>query len=320
MAKPFRKLFGYVMESGQRKAQGRIWVAGTAVGAFVALALIFIQSSPAFGQDLRGPVRIAQMPSGKLLVSDPKMGGVALVNPRKDRPAQVTEIPGRPIGVAFGWNKLFVGNEATHAVEVYNRRGRYLYALGKNDSHVERPTDIALDIRAGLVFVSDTGSRQVVIFHQRGERLGTLPAAGQTVLHQPTGIAVDPERREVLVSDFGQPGWFGTVAWVKIYDYDGKYLDGIPGNRNDGFGFSRPQGMALDSRGRIYLVDSLRGQVLVFDRYSKQGLATFGRLGKTAGRLMLPLDAAIDGRTGNLFVTNHLNGRIEIYHAGDDLP
>lgn len=318
--KPYRNRSGEVMESGQRKAHARIWMAGAALGAIAAMALILIHSSPAFGQDLRGPVRIARMPSGKLLVSDPKMGGVALVNLRKERPARVIEIPGRPIGIAFGWNKLFVGNEATHAVEVYSRRGRYLYALGENDSHVERPTDIALDIRAGLVFVSDTGSRQVVIFHQRGERLGTIPGTGQRALHQPTGIAVNPERREVLVSDFGKPGWFAAVAWVKIYGYDGQYLDGIAGNRDDGFGFSRPEGMALDSGGRIYLVDSLRGQVLVFGRFSKQGLATFGRLGRIPGSLMLPLDAAIDGRTGNLFVTNHLNRRIETYEGGDLPP
>lgn len=263
---------------------------------------------------LRSPNRTAQMPSGHLLVSDHRLEGVAVWNPHTEQPVRLIRIPGRAMGVAMGWNRLFVGNARTGSVDVTNSGGRLLYVLGGEDGLVKRPSDLAIDLKRGLVFVSDTLGKKVWVFGYRGDLVRTLPAPGEIALDQPTGLTVDPVREEVLVSDYGRAGMFGSKAWVRIYDYEGRHLDSINGSgQPKGFRFSRPQGLVVNEQGLIYLVDSLLGQVLVFDRDTLQGVERIGELGTAPGQLFLPLDAVIDPRTGDLYVTNNRNARVEVF-------
>ena len=286
--------------------------------------LWLVMTATAIAQPLRlnSPNRLAFMPSGHILVSDHRLKGVAAWNSRRQELMRVVRIPGRVSGIAVGWNRIFVGNERTQSVDVHTLGGRYRYVLGGADGQVRRPSDIALDIRRGLVFVSDPGSGKVWVYDYRGPLLRTLPAPGEPVkLHQPTGLTVDPERDEVLVSDFGKAGSFSMKAWVRIYDYDGFHLDSISGSRGTSdFRFSRPQGIVLNGEGYIFLVDSLRGQVLVFDRDTLQGVRVIGELGRGPGQLFLPLDVLIDDRAGTLYVSNNRNARIEVFSGAGALP
>lgn len=186
------------------------------------------------------------------------------------------------------------------------------YDLGLGSGSVGSPADIAVDEGRQLVFVVDGITRNVKVFAVGGALLRTLPdvAAGAPALAQPTAIAIDPARSEVLVSDFGEPGAFGTEAWVRIYGYDGTYHAGISGNTVPGYRFSRPQGLAIDAAGHVLLVDSLLGQVLVFDRLTLQGLAKVGELGTARGQLLLPLDVALHPVDSTVYVTDNRNGRV----------
>ena len=283
-----------------------------------------VASSPVQAQNLRqalrSPTRIAQLPSGKLLVADHKLQALLVMNPRKNRVQRTIKVPGRPVSVAFGWKKFFVGNEITQTVDVLNRAGRLLYTLGGDGLYISKPSDIALDIKQRLVFISDPGSSRVLVFSRSGTLLRTLPAAGQTPLYRPTGIVVDPVRAEVLVSDFGKSGAFGMKAAIHTYDYNGVHLRSISGSRYDGYGFSRPQGLALNDRGLVYVADSLKGQVLVFNRDTAEGVATIGEMGQGAGQLMLPLDVHINKKKKTLYVTNNRNRRIEVFSGKGVLP
>ena len=102
-------------------------------------------------------------------------------------------------------------------------------------------------------------------------------------------------------------------AAVIIYDYQGMHLATVAGNQSGGYDFSRPQGLAVNSQGLIYLVDSFRGQVLVFDRETQLGVATLGEAGKGPGQLLLPLDILIEPNSNDVYITNNRNRRIEVY-------
>lgn len=273
-----------------------------------------VPSSATGGESLRAPVRVALMPSGHLLVTDIRLYAVVEWNPRQDRVVRMLSIPGKPVGIAWGWGRIFVGNDTTRSVEVYNRSGRLMYTLGEA-GQIGRPSDIAVDSKRKLVFVSDAKGGRVLVYDQRGALLRTLPAPGETPLFQPTGLTVDPVRGEVLVSDFGKAGSFSTEAWVRIYDYDGNYLDGISGKAQADYGFSRPEGLAVNKQGLIYLVDSLRSQVLVFDRATLQGVALLGEAGTEPGKLLLPVDAVIDEKTNDLYVTNNRHGTVKVFEG-----
>jgi DNA-binding beta-propeller fold protein YncE len=124
---------------------------------------------------------------------------------------------------------------------------------------------------------------------------------------------------EVFISDYGDRD-FAEPPSVKIYGFNGSYLGAISGDSGQiGYEFSRPQGLATTDRGEILLVDSLLGQVLVFDRTNLQGMATLGRYGTQPGELRLPLDVVVDEEGEDVHVTNNRLGRIESFELEEDV-
>ena len=86
---------------------------------------------------------------------------------------------------------------------------------------------------------------------------------------------------------------------------------GMMGNR-----FSKPQGLAVDDAGHIFLVDCWLGYVLVIDRASGGTLKTLGAYGTDPGQLALPLDVVVDLRSKDVAVTNNRPRRIEVFPKG----
>jgi sugar lactone lactonase YvrE len=81
-----------------------------------------------------------------------------------------------------------------------------------------------------------------------------------------------------------------------------------------------PAGLALDTTNRfLYVVDTQQDQVLVFDADSYKLLRRIGTTGKnhkltSPGDFSLPTHVAVD-KEGNVYVTDTLNNRVEIFDA-----
>jgi DNA-binding beta-propeller fold protein YncE len=81
-----------------------------------------------------------------------------------------------------------------------------------------------------------------------------------------------------------------------------------------------PAGIALDTTNRfVYVVDTQQDQVLVYDADSYKLLRRIGVSGKKhsltgPGEFSLPTNVAVD-KDGNVYVTDTLNNRIEIFDA-----
>ncbi|MGA2131500.1 MAG: 6-bladed beta-propeller [Bryobacteraceae bacterium] len=79
-----------------------------------------------------------------------------------------------------------------------------------------------------------------------------------------------------------------------------------------------PGGMAIDKENRfLYVVDTGKDQVIVFDADTYKVLRTIGTAGKKhtltdPGNFSLPTNAAVDSE-GNLYVTDTLNNRVETF-------
>jgi len=287
--------------------------------------LLTVTPGSLFAQDFVSPVRIAHgEAAGEILVSDSRLQAIiSNTFDKKGRQVKIS-VPGRPVSVAYGWERYFVGNESTQTVDVLNKKGRRLYTLGGKNFLIQRPSDMAVDIGQELVFVTDPINARVLVFHRDGDLLNTLPTAGQPPLYKPTGIAVDPVRGEVLVSDFGS----GGEATINIYDYSGALLAQIFGNAGCGWlscstgpgNFSRPQGLVVNEQGLIYVVDSFRSQVLVFDRETLQGIEVIGVQGIDAGELLLPLDILIEPQSKDLYVTSNRTKSVEVFNGKGLLP
>lgn len=81
-----------------------------------------------------------------------------------------------------------------------------------------------------------------------------------------------------------------------------------------------PAGIALDTTNRfVYVVDTQQDQVLVFDADNYKLLRRIGTAGKNhmltgPGEFSLPTNVAVD-KEGNVYVTDTLNNRVEIFDA-----
>lgn len=260
---------------------------------------------------LQSPVRLAIGHGDLIYVTDFQKECVAVMKIIQDEIKTIKTIPinGNPLGVAVdnrGW--VYVGNASTNKVEVYvpNRKfkhWKYKYSL---EGEIKRPNDIAIAAN-GLIYVVASDEDLVKIYYPDGTFRSSFGGSGYDYgrFNFPTGVALDDNNAEVIVSDF-------LNKRVLVFDYEGDYQRTIGGGWFSSV-VERPQGIAVDEQGRIYVVDPKQACILVFNRAGNL-ITTFGEYGQNKGQFRIPLDIVIDGDS-NILVTSNQNSRVEIFKA-----
>jgi DNA-binding beta-propeller fold protein YncE len=265
---------------------------------------------PGPGLELISPVRVATTATGWLLVTETHQRAVLRVDPTTLLADQSFTVDGRPHAIGMLGDRVFVGNLSSHTVDVYNAQGQAVGYLGSPGS-VGRPMDLAVDSVAGLVFVLDGDARNVKVFQASDGALVSTIGGGFVT---PTGIALNPATQEVVVSDAGPQG---GDAGILIYDYSGTFVTSISGAGSCGMmgctgGFSTPASVALDSLGRVYLLDLLQRLVMVYDRANPSApVETLDGTGTPL--LQFPLDVAVAG--GDVVVTSKRTHSLEAFRG-----
>lgn len=262
---------------------------------------------------LHSPIRLTMTPGGNLLVSDYQLSMIVTVDHKSLKATRWFPVQGRPLGVAYARGHIYVGNTSKKCVEVYARGGKKLYPL---NGVIKQPTDIVIDEKLGLVFVVDGTQKKVNVFNLKGKFIRSFPGLDPDNLINPTGIAVNPTNKEVLISDYGDMKKY-IYPRIQIFDYNGNLLDTIPGKKGMfGMRFSRPQGLAVDESGHVFMLDCYSGEIMVFNRYNGNTLKTIAGYGTDPGQLRLPLDIVINPSSKDLYVTNNRSATIEIFEKG----
>jgi DNA-binding beta-propeller fold protein YncE len=110
---------------------------------------------------------------------------------------------------------------------------------------------VASRARAGRIYVFDADGRLLGAWGEHGTQPGQLSAI--------TSLAVMGDSEVVVTC-------IDTELGVQVFDTAGHYRHGF-GVHDIGMGrFSQPTGVTVSSDGRIWVVDSVRGNVQVFDR------------------------------------------------------
>lgn len=186
-----------------------------------------------------------------------------------------------PGGIAIGRNgRVYVADQTNHRVQMFDRRGRFLGKWGKygtrpgqfggkalENSRVGGPQFIALDA-AGAVYTTEASVGRVQKFTADGESLlawgdnedkpGSFGGKFRgTSLQGPIAICFDHQGHV----------WISTAGGrVQQFTAEGDFLRSAgrgPGSRPGEF--LAPHGVAIDSRNRLYVVDSYNHRIQQFD-------------------------------------------------------
>jgi len=233
--------------------------------------------------------------------------------PGRDKAGQV--FLRKPAGIAVDGERVFIADAGRGLVAIYSTDGRFIESFGESGFGLKRfssPQGIA--VQDGIIYVADGGNSRVQIFDESGVFIGVVdgvkplddPMKEQARLGRPVDVAVD-YRGRIYVVDSSDDS-------VKIYDQAGEYLGRLPelvrpvgitvandgiyvadgdsysvkkfgfdlafsltfGSRGKGRAqFSGLEGVATDRQGRVYVADSRKDLVHIFDPGRKEGFAAW---------------------------------------------
>lgn len=190
-----------------------------------------------------------------------------------------------PGGLALGADGLvYVADQTNHRVQVFTQAGEWVRAWGSYGlepgqfggadipaSRVGGPNFVALDSR-GRVYTTESMGCRIQRFTADGKLLGAWgdPGTGpggfggnftgfpdrEARLHGPVGVLVDRDDRL----------WVSAVnGRLQQFDESGRYLGGLDLGQGTGPGQSyAPHGLAFDSRGDLYVVDTFNHRIQKF--------------------------------------------------------
>ena len=160
-----------------------------------------------------------------------------------------------------------------------------------------RPYDVYA--HSGKIYVTDPALSLVHIFDFKEKKYFSINKVKSQELISPIGIAVD-EMGEVFISD-------SALRRVFVLDKSGKYIGEIGSEEL----YVRPTGIAIDDE-RVYVVDTLGHQILVFSKKDRNLLFRIGKEGAENGNFHYPTQIVV-GKEGLIYVTDSLNFRVQIF-------
>ena len=169
---------------------------------------------------------------------------------------------------------------------------------------MSKPFDVT--VCKGLIFVSDTVLRSVMVFDVPGKRFFEIGKEKPGTLQKPLGLATDDDCN-LYVAD-------SSSKRIMVYDQAGNYLKALGGQD----WFDRLTHVAVDAEGtRVYAVDtggvgSENHHILVFDVNTGKHLRNISKRGSEQGELNLPRDIDIDAN-GRLYVIDGGNFRVQVF-------
>jgi hypothetical protein len=170
---------------------------------------------------------------------------------------------GRVTAIGFTKDSVLAGDAADRAIRRFDRNGKFLNNIGKDNpvNGLLIPNgvvDFAVDAQ-GIVWAANPGKHRVERYTPGGELLGHIgrfdgvDPAGFTGCCNPTNVAV---RDGIYTTEKAGPR-------VKSYDFSGKLLAVIATDLFDAN--CKNMDIAVDARGRVYVVDTVKASILVFD-------------------------------------------------------
>jgi len=244
--------------------------------------------------------------------------------------------------------EIFVADGTANSIEIFDENGAPLFEFS-DDEHLSGPARVVVDDQ-DRILVLDGDRTRIKVFNYRGEFQSYLELPGFEGVEKPSFsalvfdengdlyvgestsgqvVAFDRTLRPKLrIGSYGEaPGQFMGIVGIAL-DAKNIYVaseDGIAiqvfsrqGRLLRGWGVhdaglenvSLPAGIAVDARGRVILVDTLRQEIKYYDNDGRL-MDLFGGLGRNPGEVSYPNDLSMD-RKGRLCVADPGNHRVQV--------
>lgn len=213
------------------------------------------------------------------------------------------ELLRRPRGVASDENgNIYVTNTPKGVIAVFDREGNFLYKFAKygvNPGDLRAPIGISVSDKNNRVYVADRVRFRLVIYDKKGKFINEVPVLSPVTPY----VAKDGK---VFLATFGP---------IVIFDKDGNKLNSfgrrglMPGE------FDYPHGLAMDSKGYLYVSDTNNTRLQVLDKKFKvvgvKGQPPSSLL-ETTREFGLPAGLCIDEKD-RLYVVDSFDFSIKVY-------
>ncbi len=213
-----------------------------------------------------------------------------------------------PAGIATDTiGHVYVADTGNNRIQKFSRSGSFLAAwgiYGTNTGELCSPAGVATDA-GGNVYVSDTGNNRIQKFTQSGNfttawgEYGTTPGR----FNSPTGIAVDTEGYVHVADRYN--------SRVQKFDAAGNYICSLI--TEEGVSLGNLQGLASDAASNVYVTDTSRNQVHLFNATGILN-ATWGGYGTAVGFFNNPKGVAAD--SDGVYVLDTGNNRVQVFQRG----
>lgn len=215
----------------------------------------------------------------------------------------------RPRAIAIdSADRIFVV-DFTARIQVFDTDGNFQYGWRTPRMDQGKPTGLSID-RQGRLMVADTHCARVLFYTPQGELLPDLtiggeygPGLGQ--FHFVTDC-VEDAAGNYYVAEYGEMDRIQKFSPERQSLYEFGTHGDQPGE------FSRPQSLALDEQGLLWVADTCNHRVQVFDVAGERPrlVKIWGQRGSEPGQINYPYNLLLDGR-GHVYLTEFGNHRIQ---------
>lgn len=244
--------------------------------------------------------------------------------------------------------EIYVADVVANAIQIFDEKGAWLFAFSDSE-HLDRPYRLAVD-REGRIYVIDGDRSRIKVFSYRGEFLSYLAVPGVKEPEKAVFSAITIDRNgdlavgdmktgEIFLFDgqrrlklhFGgygaHEGQFQGIAGialdderiyvasadgvaVQVFSRNGRFLRSWGEHARGKQNVSLPVAIAVDPKGRVVLLDSLRQEIKYFDATGAL-IDIFGGGGDEPGAVSFPTALMIDAR-GRVCLSDTGNHRVQI--------
>ena len=170
------------------------------------------------------------------------------------RGARAESWAGRPMGIAWGADTLYICDISADCVHAWNLKTGEARRLG-GGGELKKPVAVAVD-HTGTVYVADTVRGEVVAFSPSAREFGLFKPDDRDA-YRPVAVAVS--ETELFVADM-------TNHRVDVYSVKTGRLSRSFGGAGSGPGeFYYPSGIAIGRSGELCVADMMNARVQVLD-------------------------------------------------------